>query len=78
MVNWMVVVLVLLTALAVGAGQETYRDAQGRLQGTKSTDASGRTTYRDAQGRLQGTATTDASGRTTYRDAQGRLQGTKK
>ena len=36
----------------------TYRDAQGRLQGTATTDKSGKTTYRDAQGRLQGTKTT--------------------
>ena len=55
----------------------TYRDAQGRLQGTATTDRSGKTTYRDSMGRLQGTATTDKSGKTTYRDAQGRLQGTK-
>ena len=32
-----------------------YRDAQGRLMGTATTDSSGRTTYRDSQGRLQGT-----------------------
>ena len=33
----------------------TYRDAQGRIQGTSTTDSSGRVTYRDAQGRIQGT-----------------------
>ncbi|MBR5549315.1 MAG: hypothetical protein IKU71_06255, partial [Kiritimatiellae bacterium] len=52
----------------------TYRDAQGRLQGTKTTATSGKTTYRDAQGRLQGTTTTDSSGKTTWRDSMGRLQ----
>lgn len=33
----------------------TYRDAQGRIQGTVTTDRYGKTTYRDAQGRIQGT-----------------------
>jgi len=54
-----------------------WRDAQGRVQGTKTTDRYGKTTWRDGQGRLQGTATTDSYGKTTYRDAQGRVQGTK-
>jgi preprotein translocase subunit SecG len=33
----------------------TYRDAQGRIQGTKTTDRYGKTTYRDGMGRIQGT-----------------------
>ena len=35
-------------------GKTTYRDAQGRIQGTSTTDRNGKTTYRDAQGRIQG------------------------
>ena len=35
----------------------TWRDAQGRVQGTATTDRYGKTTYRDAQGRVQGTKT---------------------
>ena len=35
----------------------TYRDAQGRLQGTKTTTTSGKTTYRDSMGRVTGTKT---------------------
>ena len=54
-----------------------WRDAQGRVQGTMTTDSYGKTTYRDSMGRLQGSATTDRYGKTTYRDAQGRVQGTK-
>ena len=56
----------------------TYRDAQGRIQGTMTTDRYGKTTWRDAQGHIQGSATTDSYGKTTYRDAQGRMQGAKK
>ena len=74
---------VLSMALAVAAlsGQAetktTYRDAQGRVQGTVTTDRYGKTTWRDGQGRVQGSATTDRYGKTTYRDAQGRIQGYK-
>ncbi len=74
---------VLSMALAVAAlsGQAetktTYRDAQGRIQGTVTTDRYGKTTWRDGQGRVQGSATTDRYGKTTYRDAQGRVQGYK-
>ena len=52
---------VLSMALAVAAlsGQAetktTYRDAQGRVQGTVTTDRYGKTTYRDSMGRVQGT-----------------------
>ena len=56
----------------------TFRDAQGRIQGTQTTDRNGNTTFRDAQGRIQGTSTTDRNGNTTFRDAQGRIQGTKR
>ncbi len=35
----------------------TYRDAQGRIVRTVTTDRNGRTTYRDGQGRLIGTET---------------------
>ena len=74
---------ILAVALATGSiichadTKTTWRDAQGRLQGTMTTDNYGKTTWRDSMGRLQGTATTDKNGKTTYRDAQGRLQGTK-
>ena len=74
---------ILSMALAVAAlsGQAetktTYRDAQGRIQGTVTTDRYGKTTWRDGQGRVQGSATTDRYGKTTYRDAQGRVQGYK-
>ena len=43
----------------IAALEEIYearvRDAQGRIQGTSTTDRSGKTTYRDAQGRIKGT-----------------------
>ena len=74
---------ILCMALAVAAlsghaeTKTTYRDAQGRIQGTVTTDRYGKTTYRDAMGRVQGSATTDRYGKTTYRDAQGRIQGYK-
>ena len=35
----------------------TWRDAQGRVQGTATTDRYGKTTYRDSMGRVQGTKT---------------------
>ena len=35
----------------------TYRDAQGRVVRTVTTDRNGRTTYRDGKGRLIGTET---------------------
>ena len=74
---------ILSMALAVAAlsvhaeTKTTYRDAQGRIQGTVTTDRYGKTTWRDGQGRVQGSATTDRYGKTTYRDAQGRVQGYK-
>ena len=55
----------------------TCCDAQGRVQGTMTTDNYGKTTWRDPQGRVQGSATTDRYEKTTYRDAHGRVQGSK-
>ena len=69
--------LLAAATFTVSAETTTYRDAMGRVQGSKTTDRYGKTTYRDAQGRVQGTATTDRYGKTTYRDAMGRTQGTK-
>ena len=42
-------------AVCMADTKTTYRDAQGRVQGTVTTDRYGKTTYRDAQGRVQGT-----------------------
>ena len=55
-----------------------WRDAQGRVQGTATTDSYGKTTYRDSMGRTVGSSRTDSYGKTTYRDAQGRVKGTTK
>ena len=68
---------IMACSIMADPGRQTFRDAQGRNQGTATTDRSGKTTYRDAMGRNQGTATTDRSGKTTYRDSMGRIQGTK-
>ena len=70
------VTMAAMAAVCMADTKTTYRDAQGRVQGTVSTDRYGTTTYRDSMGRLQGTATTDSSGKVTYRDSMGRLQGT--
>ena len=67
-----------VSAICFADTKTTYRDAQGRVQGTVTTDHNGKTTWRDAQGRVQGTSTTDHNGKTTYRDAQGRIRGSKK
>ena len=54
---------ILATVLAAGAitchadTKTTWRDAQGRIQGSATTDRYGKTTYRDAQGRITGTKT---------------------
>ena len=67
-----------LTAAALACHADTkttFRDSQGRIQGTVTTDRYGKTTYRDAMGRVQGSQTTDRYGKTTYRDAMGRVQG---
>ena len=36
-----------------------WRDAQGRVQGSMTTDSYGKTTYRDTRGRRKGTKTGD-------------------
>ena len=66
--------LMIFAAVALRAGQETLRDAQGRTIGTATTNG-GVTIYRDAQGRTVGTATSTGTG-ITFRDAQGRTTGT--
>ena len=43
------------TSVCMADTKTTYRDAQGRIQGTATTDRYGKTTYRDAQGRVQAT-----------------------
>ena len=71
-------VVACFVSVALADTKTTYRDAQGRVQGTVTTDRYGKTTYRDAQGRVQGSSQTDRYGKTTYRDAQGRIQGSKR
>ena len=52
------IALVLAAALVCHADTKTtWRDAQGRVQGTMTTDRYGKTTYRDSMGRVQGTKT---------------------
>ena len=46
--------MVCVGVLAHADTKTTYRDAQGRTQGSSTTDRYGKTTYRDAQGRVQG------------------------
>ena len=81
--NRTMLTIMMATVVAVAAGvcradtKTTYRDAQGRVQGTVTTDRYGKTTYRDARGRVQGSATTDRYGKTVYRDSLGRVQGSK-
>lgn len=49
---------VLAAALVCRADTKTtWRDAQGRVQGTATTDRYGKTIYRDSMGRVQGTKT---------------------
>ena len=70
--------LVCTTLMGFADTKTVWRDAQGRVMGTATTDKYGKTTYRDSMGRTRGTSTTDKYGKTTYRDAQGRVQGTQK
>ena len=52
------IVLILAAALVCRADTKTtWRDAQGRVQGSMTTDRYGKTTYRDSMGRVQGTKT---------------------
>ena len=58
------------------AQQTTFRNANGQITGTVSTDSNGQRTFRDGSGRMTGTANTDANGTTTFRDGSGRTTGT--
>ena len=58
------------------AQQTTFRDANGRISTTVTTDSNGMQTFRDGAGRTTGTATRDSNGTTTFRDAGGRTTGT--
>lgn len=69
-------VIVLAAVVCRADTKRVWRDANGRILGTETTDSMGRTTYRDSNGMLIGTARTDGNGRTTYRDSNGQLQGT--
>lgn len=83
---WLPFAVIGLCAGLCAAEVVTYRDAQGRIVRTVTTDRNGQTSFRDGQGRLLGTvvcdgkgkrtSTTDRNGRTTHRDGQGRLIGT--
>ena len=55
MKNIVFAVSILAAAACLADTTTTWRDAQGRIKGTITTDSYGKTTYRDAQGRLQGT-----------------------
>ena len=60
----MFVACVVVAGIAANADTKTtYRDAQGRVQGTVTTDRYGKTTYRDYQGRVQSTETPTAMAR---------------
>ena len=56
-----IAVAIVLAAAAVAVcradTKTTWRDAQGRVQGTMTTDSYGKTTYRDSMGRTTGTKT---------------------
>jgi hypothetical protein len=74
-----IITAILLAPLILSASlarAETFRDAQGHITGTSSTNSAGTTTFRDPQGRQTGTARTDSMGTTTFRDPQGRMLGT--
>ena len=58
------------------AQQTTFRDANGRISTTVTTDSNGMQTFRNGAGRTTGTATIDANGMTTFRNASGRTTGT--
>jgi YD repeat-containing protein len=63
-------------ATAASAQQTTFRNANGRITTTVTTDSNGQQTFRDGSGRMTGTATTDSNGTTTFRDGAGRITGT--
>ena len=68
--------LVFLMFATTASAQTTFRDANGRITGTVTTDSNGTKTFRDRTGRTTGTATIDANGMTTFRDGSGRTTGT--
>jgi YD repeat-containing protein len=68
--------LMATTVLAAAQNQTTFRDANGRITGTVTTDSNGMKTFRDGSGRITGTATRDSNGTTAFRDASGRTTGT--
>ena len=65
MKNIIIAVTIISVAVCMADTTTTWRDAQGRIKGTMTTDSYGKTTYRDSMGRLQGTSTTDSYGKTT-------------
>ena len=68
----MIAALVFLMFATTASAQTTFRDANGRITGTVTTDSNGTKTFRDGTG----TATIDANGMTTFRDGSGRTTGT--
>ncbi len=54
-----VATIVAAATVCMADAKTTYRDAQGRVTGTVTTDRYGKTTYRDAQGRVIGTQITN-------------------
>ena len=50
-----VLTLAMITA-ASAQNQTTFRNANGQLTGTATTDSNGTTTFRDGSGRMTGTA----------------------
>jgi YD repeat-containing protein len=57
---------ILLAFATAASAQTTFRDANGRITGTVTTDSNGTKTFRDGTGRTTGTATTNSNGTTTF------------
>ena len=72
----MIAALVFLMFATTASAQTTFRDANGRISGSVTTDSTGTKTFRNGTGRTTGTATIDANGMATFRDAGGRTTGT--
>ena len=53
--NILIATLVCTALLGHADTKTVWRDAQGRVLGTATTDSYGKTTYRDSMGRLQAT-----------------------
>ena len=68
-----VMAISLLLIAFAKAQQTTFRDANGRISTTVTTDSNGMQTFRNGAGRTTGTATRDSNGTTTFRDAGGPL-----